>query len=375
MVNLEWVPLNDLSRTSRSIDGRYLEVISEVLASGTWLKGNRIYELEKRLSDYLDILHVVGVANGTNALEIAFKSISLCKRKYVVTVANAGAYASIAARNVGLEIIYCDIDATSHTMSPVKLNDILKYIPECAVVATHLYGNPADIETISKLCKISGAVLIEDCAQSFGGSINGKKLGTFGDISTFSFYPTKNLGGIGDSGALATNSNSYYQKFLQLREYGWDRKYRISLDSGTNSRLDEIQAAVLLLELESINEMSIKRRNLMARFRDEIVAKCPRMINTDVAGAVPHLAVLEFESENCKTFFEEEAIQRRIETGVHYPILDFDQPIFKSTNYENDFSHTISRSIVNRIITIPFFPELREEEILRICDLLRSASH
>ena len=219
------IPINDLSR---SFDNQQelLESIQRVVLSGQWIQGPEHNAFEKELADFIGTKHALGVANGTDALEIALRAAGCSPGAKVITVANAGGYTTVAARAIGCEIIYCDIDSERLVIDPESLQDLISEEIR-VVVVTHLYGNVAPVGAIVEMCKSFGITVIEDCAQAIGASDAGKRVGSVGDIGTFSFFPTKNLGAIGDGGALTTNNPIYAENIRRLRQYGWADKYRI----------------------------------------------------------------------------------------------------------------------------------------------------
>jgi dTDP-4-amino-4,6-dideoxygalactose transaminase len=208
--------------------------------------------------------------------------------------------------------------------------------------------------------------LIEDCAQAFGANLEGRSVGSWGDASTFSFYPTKNLGALGDGGAISFKDESHLTRARQLSQYGWSNRYEVSLIGGVNSRIDEIQAAVLLLRLESLNEDNKKRREIISRYQNSLSGN-RRMIHANDDSFVGHLAVMVTTSRD-----QDSGIlnQTGVGTGIHYPILDNRQPawtsIFQGQTAPN------SETNVEQILTLPCFPKLSESEIDQVCESLRS---
>jgi aminotransferase EvaB len=362
------IPLNDLTRgISQSHEAA--ETISRVLKSGYWIHGPEHAAFEKEFADFLNVDHVLGVASGTDALEIALRAVDCKTGSKIITVANAGGYTPIAAASIGCEVIYCDVDSEKLLIDPIALAPLLsKEIS--AVVVTHLYGNVAPVTRIKGMCDQYGIPVIEDCAQATGASENGVRVGGIGHIGTFSFYPTKNLGAIGDGGAVATNNEEVAQRIKHLRQYGWTAKYKIDIAGGMNSRLDEIQAAILRVGLPKLDEMNQKRLRIIERYSEAIRESSLRLITSYHPGNVAHLAVLEIPKHLDRNKFRNYLNDHEIYTDIHYPVLDIDQKGLIPSQLSTDQSN--SRRTSELIITIPLFPELTASEITRIAQALQS---
>ena len=216
-----------------------------MLRSGWYLLGEETAAFESEFAEYLGVDHAVGVANGTDALRLAFTALrGGAPAGELVAAANAGGYGALAARLCGMQVRFADVEDNNLLMSASTLERALT--PQTSIVlVTHLYGKMAPIAAICELCHARGIAVVEDCAQAAGAHVNGLYAGSFGDAAAFSFYPTKNLGALGDGGAVVTTSDELAARVRRLRQYGWGVKYRLEEDGGQNSRLDEIQAAVL----------------------------------------------------------------------------------------------------------------------------------
>src|SRR3954451_14259992 len=286
------VPLNDLVRQNRIIHDKLAASARRVIGRGWYVLGSEGAEFEKTFAAYCGVPHAVGVANGTDAIELALRAVGVDEGHNVATVANAGFYASTSIHAVGARPLYVDVDPATHSMSVDSLNREVARNAVRAVIATHLYGRLADIETITAICKPLGIPVIEDCAQAHGAKRGGKAAGSFAEAGCFSFYPTKNLGALGDGGAVTTANAAIAERLRQLRQYGWEKKYQVSRAGGRNSRLDELQAALLLAKLPHLGRWNEARRTIACRYRDEI--KHPRIRCPEHFGAdnVAHLFVV-----------------------------------------------------------------------------------
>lgn len=359
------IPLNDLSRKSTNQISQELEALEVVMRSGHYLKGNFTREFESVLGERIRKPYVLGLGNGTDALKIAMQGLGLRQGDLVAVAPNAGGYSTTAAKALSLEVGLVDVDEEFHQISPVSLEKFLKSFPKTrAVVLTHLYGKMGNVQEIKSICQKFEVFLIEDCAQSFGAELNGFQAGSIGDAATFSFYPTKNLGAAGDAGAVAFSSKNHYEAAAQLSQYGWRTRYLIELNGGSNSRMDEIQAALLLLGEKSIEVKNRQRREIVTKYLNS-ASKNVKIIGSNDVSFVGHLAVVVSDRrENDLTLFK----QNEVETTVHYPVLDSDQPAWRGTFVSEEIPQ--AKVLVNQIYTVPCFPELYEDEIEIICKTL-----
>ncbi len=364
------IPINDLKRgISQSHEAA--EAISRVLKSGYWIHGPEHAAFEKEFADFLNVDHVLGVASGTDALEIALRAVDCKPGSKIITVANAGGYTPIAAARIGCEVIYCDVDSERLLIDPIALAPLLsKEIS--AVVVTHLYGNVAPVAVIKDMCDQLGISVIEDCAQATGASENGVRVGGIGVVGTFSFYPTKNLGAVGDGGAVATNNSEIAQRISHLRQYGWTSKYKIDISGGMNSRLDEIQAAILRVGLPKLEEMNEKRLKIIERYSEAIEKSSLRLITSHYPGNVAHLAILEIPKHLDRDKFRTHMREQGIQTDIHYPILDSNQNGLKAPIVTSNLARTERASSL--IASLPLFPELNLDEITQITAALKAFS-
>jgi len=354
--------LNDLNRIEPELLEAIQEQLKATVASAWFVLGKSVSEFEEQFATHTGVSNCISVANGTDALEIALRSVGVDRTSRVGAVANAGFYSSTAILSCGADPYYVDVDTDTHTMSVAHLAEVLRCEKLSAVIVTHLYGTLANIEEIRILCDKYCVPLIEDCAQAHGAMRGGKKAGSFGDLSCFSFYPTKNLGAMGDGGAICTNETSIASRVRALRQYGWSQKYHVVEHGGRNSRLDEIQASILTLKLPYLDEWNAKRRRISTRFNDGIqncrVLRKPQITGEDY---VAHLYVLQVQDrQDLMRYLKEKGIPH----DIHYPIPDYRQKA-----YINQHGHVDSTKLRNTedlsqsIITLPCFPGMTEQEI------------
>src|SRR3990167_7015632 len=247
-------------------------VISSVLKKGVYILGEEVSYFEKEFSTYLGLNEVIGVANGTDALTLALRGLNISTGDEVILPAMTATATAAAVNQVGETPIFADIDAHYYTLDP---QSVLKKITNKtkAIIAVHFYGQPADMQTLQHIAKEHNLKLIEDCAQAAGARYHEKSIVNFSDVACFSFFPTKNLGAMGDGGAVATDNLELALRIRMLAQYGWDKE-RSSQFPGVNSRLDELQAAILRMKLPYLDE-DTKKRNLIAAYYNDVLKNCP----------------------------------------------------------------------------------------------------
>jgi dTDP-4-amino-4,6-dideoxygalactose transaminase len=359
--------INDLNRHVNPIASEIEKAISRVLASGWFVLGPEVKAFEKEFADYCGTVHCVTLANGTDALELALRSLNIGPSSVVMTVANAGMYSSAAILATGATPVYADIEADSMLMNYVDAAQLIDNKKIDAIVITHLYGMLADVEQLRLLAKRKNIPIIEDCAQAHGAVRNGKKAGSFGDISCFSFYPTKNLGALGDGGAIISNRDDLAQRVRQLRQYGWESKYRTTVAGGRNSRLDEMQAAVLRVMLPHLDQWNIRRRDIANQYTEMI-----RHANVETPSKrgkeyVSHLYVIK---TNNRGGLKQHLTDTGVPSDIHYPIPDYLQPAYAH------LFHGLMAPVTERqcelVLTLPCFPEMTDSEVKSVIAAVNS---
>ncbi len=358
------VPINDLARYADEVSGPLCEKATQVLKSGHYVLGPCVREFEERFAAYCGVRHCIGVGNGTDALEIALRAVGVQPQDRVLVAANAAMYGTSAVLALGAEPIFVDVSASGAHLESGAVEAVLQTLeaPPAAVIVTHLYGRLAPMAAIVKLCRSRGIAMIEDCAQAHGArGADGAKAGSFGDAATFSFYPTKNLGAVGDGGAVTCDDDTTAMRARQLRQYGWSSKYINELAGGRNSRLDELQAAFLLSLLPDLDRRNDARREIANRYSREIVH--PEIAVPAEAGAefVAHLYVVRSRRREDLTAHLRNS---GISCEVHYPLSDHLQPC-----HEGRFAHYLlpqTQAWCSEALTLPCFPELTIEEVDRV---------
>jgi dTDP-4-amino-4,6-dideoxygalactose transaminase len=360
------IPLNDLSRKSATFVDDITNSVRQVVESGRYFNGPHTKEFVSWMSSRLQSRNFLPLANGTDALILALEVLNLPTGSHVAMTPNAGGYACIAAVRAGLIPRFIDIDPTTCQMDSESLRvafEIDKNIS--AVIITHLYGLVGEVSSVQQLCEKQKVALIEDCAQAFGASVDGQSVGTFGDIATFSFYPTKNLGAFGDAGGISCRDAQVFEKLISLSQYGWRDRYQIEIDRGFNSRMDEIQAAILCTQLKTLDADNSRRREIVLRYQDSLDSS-RRMIQKNDQSFIGHLAIMVTPTRDADI---EKLQARGIAFGIHYPTLDYDQKAW--TKSFSNSSCPVSESAVKTILTLPCFPSMSQTEIDTVAECLQ----
>lgn len=361
------IRLNDLKREFRFFEAPLQEAARAVVSSGYYLSGAATQAFCADFARYLGVKHVIPVANGTDALELALRAAGLGPGDEVILAANAGGYGTTAACLVGATPAYADVLLPDMTLDPASVAEMLSPLTK-AVLVTHLYGNHADVAGIRAALDAAGrpeVMLIEDCAQAHGARRAGRLAGAQGTIACFSFYPTKNLGALGDAGAVVTPDDALAAKLRALHQYGWTERYRNAVPYGRNSRMDELQAAFLGVKLRRLDELNARRRQVLDRYREVLPARY-RLCAREGGETVAHLAVILCPDRAAAAAHLE---RHGVETGVHYPVLDCDQPGWSDMRKKTPALSATRRS-VSQILTVPCYPHLTNEECDAVCDAL-----
>jgi hypothetical protein len=353
--------------------------VARALDSGRYILGPEVAAFEREFAAYIGCRHAVGVASGTEALVLALKALDLGAEDYVATVSHTAVATVAAIELAGLKPLLIDIDPQTFTLDPARLAAALAHPPTgskggriAAVIPVHLYGLGADMTAILDLARQYGFHIIEDCAQSHGAWLGGKRLGAIGDLAAFSFYPTKNLGAIGDAGAVLTNDAALATRLAELREYGWRQRY-VSDRIGTNSRLDELQAAILRVKLRHLDGDNARRQAIAGAYDDRLrwcagIALPQRRAQ---ATHVFHQYVLRSA--------ERDALQaalkaRGIGTNIHYPLPVHLQPAYQGRIAIGAGGLGESERAAREVLSLPMFPELADDRVARVIAALRGIS-
>jgi len=347
--------------------------VARVLDSGWYILGNEVRAFESEFAAWLGATATIGCANGTDALALALRGLDIGPGSTVVTVSHTAVATVAAIQMTGATPLLIDIDPLHYTLDPAELAAVLDNPPPGlppvrAVIAVHLYGQAADLDSIVTTCRRHGVALIEDCAQAHGAASHGRRLGTIGDVGTFSFYPTKNLGALGDGGAVATQDAERAARIAALRQYGW-RTHYVSDEVGVNSRLDEMQAAILRVKLGHLDAQNARRQAIAAAYDAALagtsVSPPARRPATE---HVFHLYVVRVAQRDA-----EQARLREVGvgTGIHYPVPVHLQPAYRGRIALGPSGCRQTELAAREILSLPLYPELTDTDVECVCSAVR----
>lgn len=332
------------------------QAIQRVLASGRYILGPELDALEQEFATYIGTGHAIGVANGTDALELALRALDIGPGDEVVTVSHTAVATVAAIEAAGAVPVLVDVDPHFYTLEPGQLAEVLTPRTR-AVIAVHLYGQSVDLDTIAGFCEEKHLALIEDVSQAHGAKWKGRRLGCIGHVACFSCYPTKNLGAIGDAGLVTTNDEKLAEKVRMLREYGWKERY-VSHLAGRNSRLDELQAAILRVKLRYLDKDNSRRQQLAAHY-----AAC-------LPGHSLHLPSVRENAEHVFHLYVVRTDKRQklmnhlkahdVQAGIHYPVPVHLQPAYKG-RIRTARSMDVTERLSKEVLSLPMYPELTTE--------------
>ena len=358
------IPVNDLARLAAEFSSSLTECASQVLDSGHYVLGPWVAQFERDFAGYCAVDHCIGVANGTDALELALRALDVGAGCNVAVAANAAMYGTTAVQAVGAQPVFVDVDAVTAIMTADDLRTAVEQLdaPPAAVIVTHLYGRMAQMPALLAYARSRGIAMVEDCAQAHGATdLAGRKAGSYGDLATFSFYPTKNLGAVGDGGAVTAADATLAARVRQLRQYGWSSKYTNVLPGGRNSRLDELQAAFLCKMLPVLDARNARRRDIANRYSREIVhpgVQVPPPAGTDY---VAHLYVVRSPD---RAALSAHLLACGVGCDIHYPIPDHRQPVHAGRFAS--VSLPVTEALCQQVLTLPCFPEMHDAEVDRV---------
>ncbi|WP_419151937.1 DegT/DnrJ/EryC1/StrS family aminotransferase [Aeribacillus alveayuensis] len=334
------------------------KAVQEVLESGSYILGNKGKELESKVSRYVEAAYGAGVASGTDALVLSLEALGIGEGDEVITTPFTFFATAEAIVRVGAKPVFVDINPNTYHIQPSNIYNALNAKTK-AIIVVHLFGHAANMDEIMQIAKEYGLRVIEDACQAIGTEYKGKRVGAIGDVGCFSFYPSKNLGGVGDGGMVVTNSQDVYEKICELRNHGSEKnnKYKHST-IGYNSRLDELQAAILLEKLKYLDDFLIKRREIARRYTEELnqFVKTPSIYLNRTHTFHQYCIELDNRDELASYL-----IRQNIATAIYYPIPLHLQQAFLNLNYKKgDFP--IAEKISNKILALPIYPLMDQME-------------
>lgn len=360
------VPFLDLPRQHADVGEPLREMFSRAVATAGFVGGSALADFETKFAAFCGVEECVGVANGTDALMLALKVLGVSRGDVVLVPAHTFVATAEAVSMIGATPRFVDCDATTYTMCPQALEAVDRTGVK-AVIPVHLYGQAADQAEINEIAKRHGWGVVEDCAQAHGAKYNGRTVGSFGDLAAFSFYPGKNLGALGDAGAVVGPKGLALERLRRVANHGRLTKYEHS-EWGVNSRLDAIQAAALAIKLARLSDWNAGRARVAAMYDQRLTGLAG--LTTPKVGAnrthVYHLYVLQVpDRERMGAAFD----QASVGWGLHYPIPLHLQPAYANLGYSRgEFPH--SEKIAASCFSLPMFPELSEAQVDRVCKVV-----
>jgi dTDP-4-amino-4,6-dideoxygalactose transaminase len=364
------VKIFDLHRQYEELKGNLAAAFDRVCASGEFILGKEVAAFEEAFARYVGVHFCAGVGSGTDSVRIGGLALGLKPGDRIVTTPNTYVATVMALSVHGVVPVFCDIDPETYNMDPRALEGVLareKGVKLC--IPVHLYGHPCQMDEIMEVCARNGVAVMEDACQSHGALYKGRKVGTFGAASAFSFYPTKNFGAYGDAGGLVTAERAVYDRMCSLRNYGQKEKHNHEMD-GFNSRLDELQAAILSVKLPGLDADNDKRRHLADIYRWDLEGETPMVLPSEKPWArhVYHLFVVRApEREDLSSFLK----SRGIGSLVHYPLPIHLQEAYRHLGYKKG-AFPEAEKAASEILSLPLYPSLKEEEVVEVCAAIKA---
>jgi dTDP-4-amino-4,6-dideoxygalactose transaminase len=362
------VPFVDLHAQHAPLAEAIEGAVRGVIARGDFIMGGAVERFEAEFAAYIGVRHAIGVGTGLSAIELALRAFDVGPGDEVITPANTFIATVLGIVAVGATPVFVDMDAATYGIDAGAIGAAVTSRTK-AIVPVHLYGQPVDLDAVAAVARRHNLVLIEDAAQAHGARYKGKRAGSFGDAAAFSFYPSKNLGALGDGGMITTSDDRAAEKLRLLRNYGQRVKYYHAI-AGTNSRLDTLQAAVLSIKLPHLDGWNAARRAHASAYTARLAAH----VQTPVAAAnvehIYHLYVIQTPEREA---LEQRLKARQVHTGIHYPVPAHLQEACASLGYEaGDFP--VTEAAASRILSLPMFAELTEAQIDYVADAVLAAT-
>jgi dTDP-4-amino-4,6-dideoxygalactose transaminase len=362
------VPFGDNKREYASIKSELDEAALRVLASGWYILGGEVRAFEEAFAAFCGVGHAIGVGNGTEALYLALAALGVGRGDEVITVANAAIYEPLTILQAGARPVFVDVDERTHTMEPELLEAAITPRTR-AIMPVHLYGRMADMAAIMDVARRHDLPVIEDCAQAHGARQGGRMAGSIGACGCFSFYPSKNLGALGDGGMIVTDDAALAAKLRRLRMYGWEKRYYTVDPGGINSRLDELQAALLHVKLRHLPAWNDARRRIALRYNQLLAGT--GLVLPEAPADESHIFHLYVVQTKQRDQLQAAPQERGIETAVHYPLPAHLQPVYQDLAAPG--SLPITERLAGEVLSLPIYPELSDVEVEAVAAAVREA--
>jgi len=361
------VPFLDVRAAYEELAGQVDEAVRRVLTSGRYVLGPEVTAFEQEFAAFVGAGHCVAVGTGLDALGLVVEACGVSDGDEVIVPAHTFVATWLATLRVGATPVAVDVEQRSYTLDPDLLEAAITPRTRM-VVPVHLYGSPAEMEPIAAVTARHGLFLLEDAAQAHGARYRGMRVGSLGGAAAWSFYPGKNLGALGDGGAVTTDDAGLAERIRLLRDYGAPEKYRHEL-AGTNSRLDELQAAVLRVKLEHLDEWNDRRRSAAARYLDGFAGT--GLVLPETPSDAEHVWHLFVVRTPRRDELRRALAEAEIETGIHYPRAPHRQPVFAELGIEPE-SVPVTEALQHEILSLPIGPHLSDEQIGHVVDRIRA---
>jgi dTDP-4-amino-4,6-dideoxygalactose transaminase len=357
------IPPINLASQYRAYKAEIDSAILRVLARGNFILGEEVSAFEGEFSSYCGTTYGLGVASGTDALQLALLACNIGSDAEVITSAHTAVATVRAIELTGARPVLVDIDPITYTIDPERIESVITGKTR-AIIPVHLYGCPADLDPIREIASQKHLLIIEDCAQAHGALYENRMVGSWGDLAAFSFYPTKNLGAYGDCGMVLTDRADLARRLSLLRQYGWEQRY-VSQVKGINSRLDDIQAAVLRVKLTYLEQWNTRRRQIADLYNRTLAdSKLTLPHEPEYANHIYHQYVIRTpERDKLMSFLK----NRSIGVSIHYPVPIHLQPAFEDLGYkQGQFPET--EMATAQILSLPIYPEMTDDQVCAVCD-------
>jgi len=359
-------PMIDLRKQYAGIKDEVLRTVNEILESSQYVLGKKVSDLETEIRNYHGVKEAIGVASGTDALHLSLKSLGIGDGDEVITSPFTFFATAEAILYTGAKPVFADILPDTYNIDPLLIEKKITKRTK-AILPVHIFGHPADMGQIMEIARDGSLKVVEDCAQSFGASLNGRKTGSFGDAGCFSFYPSKNLGGCGDGGMIILDNREAAETIRMLRNHGSRGGYRHEC-LGYNSRLDEIQAGILLVKFGKIDEYNSKRRENAALYNRMLAGNVSCPIERPGAYHVYHQFTIRSKRRD---YIKQRLKEKGISSVVYYPIPLHMQKAFEFLGC-GEGSFPVAEQVSKEVLSLPMYPELDAEDIKLTSDTIIS---
>lgn len=356
------IEYENLFRSNEMFFKEFRRTFDKVLNSGWFILGQEVETFEKEFADYNEVDYCIGVASGLDALTLSILALDIEKGSEIIVPSNTYIATILSILHAGCKPILVEPDLKTYNIDPSNIENALTKNTR-AVMVVHLYGKVCNMDPIIDICRKNKQFLLEDCAQAHGAEYKGRKAGSFGDMAGFSFYPTKNLGALGDGGAILINNPDYKTKLSMLRNYGSGKKYHNEY-IGLNSRLDELQAAFLRIKLRSLDKINRHKRKLASIYLDELKEDFILPVVDNNFKDVFHIFNIRHPKRDK---LRDYLLKQEIKTEIHYPVPPHRQ---KALSFLSDLSFPLSEEIHHTTISLPISTFHTREDIFRVVEVL-----